>query len=53
VKEAAKEGLSTPPLPDDAVEPLQPQRRRLLVQDSTPEKLAEILSGNPPDRGMG
>lgn len=47
VKEAAKEGLSTPPLPDAAVEPSQPQRRRLLVQDSTPEKLAEILSGNP------
>jgi putative DNA primase/helicase len=47
VKEAAKEGLSTPQLPDAAVEPLAPQRRRLLVQDSTPEKLAEILSGNP------
>jgi len=47
VKEAAKESLGTPPLPDEAVEPLAPQRRRLLVQDSTPEKLAEILSGNP------
>jgi putative DNA primase/helicase len=34
-------------LPDDAVEPAQPQRRRLLVQDSTPESLAVILSGNP------
>jgi hypothetical protein len=47
VKEASKEGIATPPLPDVAVEPRQPQRRRLLVQDSTPEKLAEILSGNP------
>jgi putative DNA primase/helicase len=47
VKEAAKEGASTPPLPADAIEPKEPQRRRLLVQDSTPEKLAEILSGNP------
>jgi putative DNA primase/helicase len=47
VKEASGSGLSTPPLPDDAVEPPAPQRRRLLVQDSTPEKLAEILSGNP------
>ena len=47
VKEAAKDGLPTPPLPEDAVDPVQPQRRRLLVQDSTPEKLAEILSGNP------
>jgi putative DNA primase/helicase len=46
VKEAVKEGLVTPPLPASAVEPQQPQRRRLLVQDSTPEKLAEILSGN-------
>jgi putative DNA primase/helicase len=47
VKKASEEGLSTPPLPGDAVEPNMPQRRRLLVQDSTPEKLAEILSGNP------
>lgn len=47
VKDATRDGASTPPLPADAVEPNQPQRRRLLVQDSTPEKLAEILSGNP------
>ena len=46
IKEAAKERQATPPMPEDAVEPLAPQRRRLLVQDSTPEKLAEILSGN-------
>lgn len=46
VKKASEEGLPTPPLPDDAIEPATPQRRRLLVQDSTPEKMAEILSGN-------
>lgn len=47
VKEAAKAGLPTPAMPDGANDPPKPQRRRLLVQDSTPEMLAEILSGNP------
>jgi putative DNA primase/helicase len=47
VKEAAKEGLPTPSMPDNAADPDKPQRRRLMVQDSTPEMLAEILSGNP------
>lgn len=46
VKEAAKERQATPPLPDAAIERAAPQRRRFVVQDSTPEKLAEILSGN-------
>lgn len=47
VKAAAKEGGATPPMPDAAVEPDQPQRKRLLVQDTTPEALAELLAGNP------
>jgi putative DNA primase/helicase len=47
VKEAVKEKTPNPKLPDAAVEPKEPQRRRLLVQDSTPEMLAQILSGNP------
>ncbi len=47
VKTAAKENLATPFLPDDAISPTVPQRRRLFVQDSTPEALGEILSGNP------
>lgn len=47
VKEASKEGLATPSLPEAAIEPREPQRRRLIVQDSTPEMLAQILSGNP------
>ncbi len=47
VKKAQEEGLSSPPMPAEASEPMSPQRRRLLVQDSTPEALALILSGNP------
>lgn len=47
VKEAAKEGLNTPPLPDKAVIPEEPVRRRPVVQDATVEALAVILSGNP------
>jgi hypothetical protein len=47
VKQAAADNLATPAMPESANEPSPPQRRRLVVQDSTPEKLAEILSGNP------
>jgi len=47
VEQARKERLATPPLTDDAIAPEEPERRRLLVQDSTPEALASILAGNP------
>lgn len=47
VKTAAKDGLSTPPLPDAAQEPKQPLRRRHVVQDATPESIGAILIGNP------
>jgi hypothetical protein len=47
VKQAAKDGFSTPPMPSAAILPDEPQRRRMLVQDATPEALGEILSGNP------
>ena len=47
VKDAVKEGLSTPPLPNMAVIPDEPVRRRPIVQDATVEALAVILSGNP------
>ena len=47
VKEATKEGHDTPPLPDMAVIPDEPSRRRPVVQDATVEALASILSGNP------
>lgn len=46
VKEAAKDGLATPPLPTDAIEPEQPRRRRLYVQDATPESMGDVLAGN-------
>lgn len=47
VKDAVKDGRSTPPLPDMAVVPDEPVRRRPVVQDATVEALAVILSGNP------
>jgi len=47
IKTATKEGVATPSMPDAAVEPAEPQRTRLLVQDATPEALGEILAGNP------
>ena len=47
VKAAQRDGVSTPPLPDSAVIPDKPERRRLLVQDSTPEAIGSILAGNP------
>lgn len=47
VKEAVKEGHPTPALPDDAIMPDEPVRRRPVVQDATVEALAAILSGNP------
>ncbi|RYD63832.1 MAG: DUF3987 domain-containing protein [Verrucomicrobiaceae bacterium] len=47
VTKATKEGLPTPDLPLEAVEPTEPQRRRMVVKEVTPEGMADILSGNP------
>ncbi len=47
VETATKEHLATPPLPDDAKMPETPERRRLMVQDATPEAVGAILAGNP------
>jgi hypothetical protein len=47
VRAAAKEKLGTPMLPNSAVLPSMPERRRLLVMDATPEALGSILAGNP------
>ena len=47
VAAAAKDGLGTPTLPADAVEPEEPQRRRTIIQDATPEAVASILAANP------
>ncbi len=45
---AIKDGnASMPPMPREADEPEEPQRRRALVMDSTPEAMAAILAGNP------
>ena len=46
VKLAVKDGLQTPAMPTDAVAPDEPARRRLIVQDGTPEAIASILAGN-------
>lgn len=47
VSQAAKEGKATPRLPDDAVDPDEPCRRRTMVMDATPEAVGAILAGNP------
>lgn len=47
VKAATKDGVATPSMPSAAVEPDEPQRPRLLVQDATPEAMGDILAGNP------
>ena len=47
VKAATKDGSATPSMPEAAVEPDEPQRPRLLVQDGTPEAIGDILAGNP------
>lgn len=44
---AVKGGDETPNMPDAAVLPEEPVRRRLMVQDATPEALGVVLAGNP------
>jgi putative DNA primase/helicase len=47
VKQAQKEKLGTPPKPDAAIFPEEPERRRLKVVDATQEAMGPILAGNP------
>lgn len=47
VKAAQKDKLATPSLPTDAVEPEEPQRRRTIIGDATPEAVGAILASNP------
>ncbi len=47
VKDAAKEGHPTPPMPEVANDPDEPHRRRTMVMDATPEAVGSILAGNP------
>lgn len=47
VKESAKAGDPTPEKPQAAAEPAAPCMPRLMITDTTIEKCAEILAGNP------
>jgi hypothetical protein len=47
VKAAVKDKVATPSMPEIAVIPDEPVRRRLLVMDATPEAVGSILAGNP------
>lgn len=47
VKKAAGTNAATIPLPPLAVEPDEPQERRPLISDVTPEAAASVLVGNP------
>ena len=47
VKAAVKDNLGVPSMPETAIIPDEPVRRRLLVQDATPEAVGAILAGNP------
>jgi hypothetical protein len=44
---AAKEGITVPDLPADATEPSKPTQRRLLVADSTAQRVIRLLAENP------
>jgi hypothetical protein len=46
VKQATKDNVATPSMPDAADAPDAPERKRLVVQDSTPEEMAAILGAN-------
>lgn len=50
MKEAAKAGGRAPPIPDEAIAPDEPQRPRIMVSDSTVEKLAMLAAALP--RGL-
>ena len=47
VKEATKEGWPVPPIPENAQEPLRPERPRIIASDTTPEALARLLACQP------
>lgn len=46
VEAAHKDGMGTPSMPMAAVEPEEPQRRRTMIMDATPEAVGAILAGN-------
>jgi hypothetical protein len=47
VKEAAKSGRAPPLMPPGAIEPVEPVRPRVMVNDTTPEKLGELCAAHP------
>jgi len=47
VKEATQLGLPVPPKPENAQEPIKPERPRVIASDTTPEALARLLSCQP------
>lgn len=46
VEAAHKDGMGTPSMPAAAVEPEEPQRRRTMIMDATPEAVGSILASN-------
>ncbi len=46
VEQATKDSVATPAMPLAADAPEPPERKRLVVQDTTPEEMAAILSAN-------
>ncbi|WP_294211363.1 DUF3987 domain-containing protein [uncultured Sphingomonas sp.] len=46
VKQATRDGVATPDMPDAAEAPDAPERKRLVVQDITPEEMAAVLAAN-------
>jgi hypothetical protein len=47
VKDAAKNGSERPSMPREAIEPPEPMRPRVIVSDTTPEKLGQLLAAHP------
>ena len=47
VKNAVKNGLPPPPKPADAERPAEPPQPRIRISDSTTEKVALLMAGNP------
>jgi hypothetical protein len=47
VKDAVKKELAAPEMPAAAVDPAEPMRPRLVINDATPEKLGQLMSVNP------
>ena len=47
VKNAVKDGLPPPVMPEGAMEPDDPIRPRLRISDVTPEALGKLLAGHP------